>query len=107
MWTVILLAAAGTLALRLAFLVGGRYLRLPAWSERVNDLIFPVAIAALLGSMIRAETSAGRLTDLLALAAGAGVTLWVSRRGKSILAAMGAGLGTVFAVSALVALAGR
>lgn len=101
MWTAILLAAAGTLAMRLAFLLGGRYLRLPAWTRRVDDLIFPVAIAALLGATLRAEVGGGRPADLIALIAGAAVTLLISRRTRSILAAMGAGLGTVLAVTAL------
>jgi branched-subunit amino acid transport protein len=104
MWTVILPAAAGTLALRVAFLLGGRYLRLPAWTHRINDLIFPVAIAAILGTTVRSEATTGTRTDLLALATGAAVTLLLSRRAKSILLPMGAGLGTVFAVTALAGL---
>jgi branched-subunit amino acid transport protein len=106
MWTTILLAGAGTLALRLTFLVGGRYLRLPAWTQRINDLIFPVAIAAILGAALRTEARAGSLADLAALAVGAVVTLLVTRRTKSVLAAMGAGLGTVFALTALSGLLG-
>nr|WP_296064538.1 AzlD domain-containing protein [uncultured Actinoplanes sp.] len=106
MWTTVLLAAAGTLALRLAFLIGGRHLRLPAWTGRINDLIFPVAIAAILGATLRAEAGAGSLADLAALAAGAAVTLLVTRRTRSVLAAMGAGLGTVVALTALPGLLG-
>jgi branched-subunit amino acid transport protein len=100
-WLVILSAAAGTLALRLIFLVAGRYLRLPAWTTRITELVFPVAIAALLGATLGTTAGAGSLADLITLLAGAAVTLLISRRTRSILAAMGAGLATVLAVSLL------
>jgi branched-subunit amino acid transport protein len=98
-WLVVLAAAAGTLALRLSFLLAGRHLTLPAWTARITDLVFPVAMAAILGATLRTTVAAGGVADLIALLAGAAVTVLVSRRTTSILAAMGAGLATVLAVS--------
>ncbi|MCY1137126.1 AzlD domain-containing protein [Actinoplanes sp. Pm04-4] len=103
MWLVILAAAAGTLALRLSFLVAGRHLKLPAWTTRITDLVFPVAIAALLGATLRGVATGG-LGDFVALLAGMVVTGLIARRGRSILLAMGAGLATVF-VTGLIAVA--
>jgi branched-subunit amino acid transport protein len=97
-WLVVLAAGVGTLALRLSFLVAGRYLTLPGWTARIADLVFPVAMAALLGATLRTTVTTGGLADLVALLAGAAVTMLVSRRTNSILAAMGAGLATVLVI---------
>ncbi len=106
LWLVAALAAGGTLLLRLSFLLVTRYLTLPSWLERVSDLMFPVAIAAILGASLRRTASTAHLADLVALVAGASVTVLVSRRTGSVLAALAAGLAVVAVVSALPALLG-
>jgi branched-subunit amino acid transport protein len=106
LWLVAVLAGAGTLALRLSFLLAGRYLRLPSWTRRTSDLIFPVAIAAILGAGLRTTVATDVPADLLALAVAAVATVLVSRRTGSILAALGAGLAVVAVASFVASLAG-
>jgi branched-subunit amino acid transport protein len=106
LWLVVVLAGAGTLMLRLSFLVAARYLTLPPGTRRLSDLIFPVAIAAILGASLRTTAATAHTGELLALAAGAAVTALVSRRTGSVLAALGAGLAVVTAASFLTGLAG-
>jgi hypothetical protein len=86
--------------------VAGRHLTLPPWAERAGDLVFPAAIAAVLGLTVHGAVATGTPAGLFALAGGAAVTFLLTRRGRSVLTAMGAGLATVVAVNALAALAG-
>jgi hypothetical protein len=67
-------------------------------------LIFPVAIAAILGASLHQTAPPARLTDLVALGAGAVITALVSRRTGSVLAALGSGLAVVAVVSTLAAM---
>jgi len=106
LWLVVVLAGVGTLMLRLSFLVAARYLTLPSWTRRISDLIFPVAIAAILGASMRTTAATAHPGGLVALVAGAAVTALVSRRTRSVLAALGAGLAVVAAASFLTGLAG-
>jgi branched-subunit amino acid transport protein len=102
LWWTVLLAGAGTLALRLSFLLAARYVRLPRRTGRITDLVFPVAMGAILGASLRGAASGGELTDLVALAAGAVATAVVSRRTGSVLAALLSGLAVVALIAALV-----
>jgi branched-subunit amino acid transport protein len=99
LWLVVVLAGVGTLMLRLSFLVAARYLTLPSWTRRLSDLIFPVAIAAILGATVRTMAATAHPGELVALAAGAAVTALVSLRTGSVLASLGAGLAVVAAAS--------
>jgi branched-subunit amino acid transport protein len=101
LWLAVALAGGGTLLMRLSFILAARCLTLPSWLERVSQLIFPVAIAAILGASLHAMASPAHLRDLVTLAAGAAVTALVSRRTGSVLAALAAGLAVVAVVSAL------
>jgi branched-subunit amino acid transport protein len=100
-WWTILLAGLGSLALRLSFVLGGRYLRLPAWTGRVTNLVFPVAIGAILGVSLRHSTAGAPTGGVVALAAGAALTALVSRRTGSVLFGLLAGLAVVVAGSLL------
>jgi branched-subunit amino acid transport protein len=98
-WLVVVLAGIGTLALRLSFIIAAAHLRLPRAMDRAGDLIFPVAIAAILGVTVRNYATAMHPGQLVALAAAAVVTAVISRRTGSMLAALGAGLAVVMALS--------
>ena len=98
-WLVVVLAGIGTLALRLSFIIAAAHLRLPRAIDRAGDLIFPVAVAAILGVALRNYAAAMHPGQLVALAAAAVATAVVSRRTGSMLAALGVGLAVVTALS--------
>jgi branched-subunit amino acid transport protein len=102
LWWTVLLAGAGTMALRLSFLLAARYLRLPRRTGRISGLVFPVAMGAILGASLRGAAAGGNLAQLVALAAGAVTTAVVSRRTGSVLAALLSGLAVLALVAALV-----
>ena len=102
LWWTVILAGAGTLALRLSFLLAARHLRRPRRTGRITGLVFPVAIGAILGASLRGAAAGGELTELVALAAGAVTTAVVSRRTGSVLAGLLSGLAVVALVAALI-----
>ena len=98
LWTVVLIASAGTLLLRVMLLVAARPLTLTPAVDRVAGLVLPVALAAILGSALHAAAVVAP-AGLVSLLVAAAVTAAVARRTGSVLAAIGAGL----AVSAAIA----
>jgi branched-subunit amino acid transport protein len=99
LWTVVLVAALGTFLFRVIFLVALRNAELPPWAQRATDLILPVAIAAILGSAVHHTAVVQPAGDLIALGAGAVITVLVVRRTGSLLAAVAAGLVVVTLVT--------
>lgn len=98
LWIVVVLAGLGSLGLRLVFLVGGSRLRLPAAWERVADLVYPAAMAAMLGVTVHVVAVDAGFGRLAVLAPAAVVTALISRWTGSVLGALGAGLVVVFVV---------
>jgi branched-subunit amino acid transport protein len=105
LWLVLILAGAGTLALRLSFILAAYKLTMPAALDRAADLVFPVAMAAILGASLHGFAAAVHIGQIVALALAATATALVSRFTGSVLAALVAGLTVMatvtFAMSAL------
>ncbi len=104
-WTVVLLAGLVTFALRLVpVMLLSRHAR-PKWLDRVGSLTAPVGFAALGTSSVvgAASGGAGELLPLVAGVAAAGLTAALTR---STTRAVVAGMVTVWAGAALVALTG-
>jgi branched-subunit amino acid transport protein len=105
LWLVLVLAGAGTLLLRLSFILAANALKLPAAVDRAADLVFPVAMAAILGASLHGFAAAVHVGQTVALVLAATATALVSRFTGSVLAALGTGLAVMaaatFAVSAL------
>ena len=99
-WTIVLLAGLASFALRLVPVV-----LLPGWLDRVAPLTAPVAFASLGTSSVVAAAGggAGELLPLLVGVAAAGL---VALRTRSTPWAVVAGLVSVWAGAALVALTG-
>ena len=103
-WTVVLLAGLATFALRLVPVLVLSRRSLPAWLDRVGPLTAPVAFAALGASSVVGAASGGA-GELLPLLAGVAVAGLVALRTRSTTWSVVAGLVTVWATAALVALA--
>ena len=104
-WTVVLLAGAACLAIRLVPVALLSTRPVPPWLERVGPLTAPVAFAALGASSVTGA-AAGGPTELLPLLAGVGAAAAVAHRTRSTSWAVAAGMATLWAVVALVAYAG-
>ena len=104
-WTIVLLAGLATFVLRLVPVLLLSRRALPEWLDRVGPLTGPVAFAALGTSAVAgtAESGAGELLPLVAGVVTAGL---VAIRSRSTTWAVVAGMGTVWAGAALVAIAG-
>ena len=104
-WTVVLLAGLASFALRLIPVALLSRRALPEWLDRVSPLTAPVAFAAL-GASAVAGAASGGAGELLPLVAGVAVAGLVAARTRSTTWAVVAGMVTVWAGVALVALAG-
>jgi len=103
-WTVVLLAGLASFALRLVPVLVLSRRSLPAWLDRVGPLTAPVAFAAL-GTSSAVGAASGGAGELLPLVAGVAVAGLVALRTRSTTWSVVAGLVTVWATAALVALA--
>jgi branched-subunit amino acid transport protein len=99
LWLVLVLAGAGTLALRLSFILAANALTLPPAVDRAADLVFPVTIAAILATSLRGVTTTFHTGQIVALVLAAAATALVSRLTGSILGALAAGLAVMAAAS--------
>ena len=104
-WTIVVLAGLASFALRLVPVVLLSRRGVPAWLDRVGPLTAPVAFAAL-GTSAVVGAAGGGAGELLPLVAGVGVAGLVAGRTRSTTWAVVGGMATVWAVSALFALAG-
>jgi branched-subunit amino acid transport protein len=104
-WTIVVLAGLASFALRLAPVVLLSRRALPEWLDRVGPLTAPVAFAAL-GTSSVGGTASGGAGELLPLVAGVAVAGLVAVRTRSTTWAVVAGMVTVWAGAALVALTG-
>jgi branched-subunit amino acid transport protein len=102
-WTVVLLAGLASFGLRLVPVVLLSRRELPAWLDRVGPLTAPVAFAAL-GTSSVAGAASGGAGELLPLVAAVAVAGLVAVRTRSTTWAVVAGMVTVWAGAALVAL---
>ncbi|HEV8568968.1 MAG TPA: AzlD domain-containing protein [Micromonosporaceae bacterium] len=99
LWLVLVLAGAGTLLLRLSFILVGNAVRLPAVVDRAADLVFPVTIAAILATSLRGVTTSFHTGQIVALVLAAAATALVSRLTGSIIGALATGLAVMAAAS--------
>jgi branched-subunit amino acid transport protein len=99
LWLVLVLAGAGTLVLRLSFILAAGALKLPAAMDRIADFVFPAAMAAILGASLHGFTTSVHLGQTMALALAAAATAVVSRFTGSVLAALVAGLAVMAAAT--------
>ena len=104
-WTVVLLAGLASFALRLVPVALLSQRELPEWLGRLGPLTAPVAFAAL-GAATVAGTAGGGAGALLPLVTGIAVAGLVAARTRSTPWAVVAGMVTVWAGVALVALTG-
>jgi branched-subunit amino acid transport protein len=104
-WTVVLLAGLASFALRLVPAALLSHRELPEWLDRLGPLTAPVAFAALGASTVAGTASSGA-AELLPLVAGVVMAGLVAVRSRSTTWAVVAGMGTVWAGAALVAIAG-
>ncbi|MFB6096515.1 MAG: AzlD domain-containing protein [Haloferacaceae archaeon] len=102
-WGVILLIAAGTLALRVSFIVlFGRLDDVPDWLERLLELVPPAAIAALvLPSLVYLDGSVAVSPGNDRLLAGL-VAVVVAWRTESLLATVAVGMALFLGLQYLV-----
>jgi branched-subunit amino acid transport protein len=101
-WTVVLLAGLATFALRLVPVMLLSRHALPEWLDRVGLLTAPVAFAAL-GTSSVAGAASGGAGELVPLVAGVVVAGLVAVHTRSTTRAVVAGMVTVWAGAALVA----
>lgn len=80
-WLAIVLAGAGTFAMRASFLgAADRLSEVPPWAQRLLRQIPPAALAAIiLPALVRPEGSVDLLQPRLAAGAFAGVVAWRTR----------------------------
>ena len=104
-WTVVLLAGLASFGLRLVPVLLLARRALPGWLDRVGPLTAPVAFAALGTSAVTGAASGGA-GELLPLVAAVAVAGLVAVRTRSTTWAVVAGMVTVWAGAALVALTG-
>jgi branched-subunit amino acid transport protein len=103
-WTVVALAGLGSYLFRVSMVVAIDRLRAPAGMERMAGYVVPAAFAGLAAGALAGPVADGG-GDGLALGSAALVTLALASRGRPASAAFAAGLLTLWAVSALVAIA--
>jgi branched-subunit amino acid transport protein len=99
LWLVLVLAGAGTLVLRLSFILAANTLTLPAAVDRAADLVFPVTMAAILATSLSGLTATFHIGQTVALVLAAVATALVSRLTGSVLGALAAGLAVMAAAS--------
>lgn len=100
-WTAILLAGAGTFAMRAAFIVGARRLAtVPPWADRVLRQIPPAALAALVvPSLVRVDDQLDLWQPRAAVGIIAALVAW---RTRNVALTLVVGLGGLMALDALV-----
>ena len=88
-WVTILVAGAGTFAMRASFLVAAeRLARVPPWAERLLRPIPPAALASIVvPALVRPEGEVDLLQARLAAGAVAAVVAWRTRNAAATLVA--------------------
>lgn len=101
LWTVVILAGVGSLALRVSFLAVASVATLPPGLQRYADLVYPAGMAAILAGAAHGVAAAHGYRQLAVLAPAAVVTAIVTRYTRSVLGAIGSGLAMVLVISAI------
>ncbi|MEO0678947.1 MAG: AzlD domain-containing protein [Pseudomonadota bacterium] len=101
-WIAIVALGLATYLVRLSFLglVGGS--TLPPWALRLLRYVPVAVLPALVAPMVVWPAASGGETDPVRLAAGAAALL-VGALARNLLAAVGAGMGTLYAMQAVLA----
>jgi branched-subunit amino acid transport protein len=99
-WLAIVLAGAGTFAMRASFIAAAhRLAEVPPWADRVLRQIPPAALAAIvLPALIRPEGTIDLLQPRLAAGLFAGLVAWKSR---NVLLTLTLGIGGLMALEAV------
>lgn len=99
-WLAILLAGAGTFAMRASFIAAAhRLAEVPPWANRVLRQIPPAALAAIvLPALIRPEGTIDLLQPRLAAGVVAGLVAW---RTKNVLVTLVLGIAGLMALEAI------
>lgn len=103
-WMVVVLAGAGSFAMRACVVLMIDRLRTPEWLERLAGYVVPAAFTglaatALAGPLGAADAEAGALLGAVVM------TLVLAWRGRSVQLAFGAGVLTLWAITGLASLA--
>lgn len=100
-WTAIVLAGAGTFAMRASFIVAARRLAtVPPWADRVLRQIPPAALAALIApSLVRVDGELDIWQPRAAIGLLAALVAW---RTRNVAVTLVVGLGGLMALEALV-----
>ncbi|QGG95631.1 AzlD domain-containing protein [Actinomarinicola tropica] len=100
-WTAILLAGAGTYAMRASFIVAARRLAtVPPWADRILRQIPPAALAALIvPSLVRIDGELDLWQPRLAIGVLAGLVAW---RTRNVAVTLVVGIAGLMALEAIV-----